>query len=222
MPAPKDDFSNSANSNKMVRPALGPKKYDEIADGIPDFVLQISRDLDAMQVPATRARNIFDDEAKVKYLMFLARYGLHMRAAQYAAVDAETVRTHKHEDPPFAEACDHALKIFREGLEQEALSRAMDGWDEPVYQHGRLVGQIHRKSERLLELLLKSNYREKYGDNIQVDQKVTGGVLLVPTALSQQEWLEKYGPPQTQTEPEQLTIEGAVENVSEAENSKKP
>ena len=49
-------------------------------------------------------------------------------------------------------------------VRDEIRRRAIDGWDEPVYQQGELAGYIRRKSDRLLELEAKRRdpaYRER-------------------------------------------------------------
>lgn len=135
----------------------------------------------------------FTDERKVKFLTFLAKFGLRMRAAQYAGVSYATACNHKNADKDFAAAWNEAAELFTEGLENEALKRAIDGWDEPVYQKGELVGTIHRYSERMMEILLKANLPQKYRENIKLDANVTGGVLVVQKPISADEWEQQYG-----------------------------
>ena len=43
----------------------------------------------------------------------------------------------------FSECEQAAIRI--ESLEREAMSRAFDGWDEPVYRKGKLVGHRRRR-----------------------------------------------------------------------------
>lgn len=170
-----------------------PSTYSEIMDAVPDLVAETTFDLSTMKrhhkgyVP-------FDETSRVKYLMFIARFGLVMRAATYAGVSFEAVRLYRIANPEFQKAHEEALAIFREGLESEALKRAIDGWDESVYQKGELVGSVHKFSERLLELVMKANMPDKYRENVKITADVTGGVLIIPEPLSHEAWVEKYGP----------------------------
>jgi len=53
-----------------------------------------------------------------------------------------------------------AKYAFRDSLRAEAQQRAVVGWLEPVYQGGKRVGQIRRKSEQLLLAMLRANCKE--------------------------------------------------------------
>lgn len=67
----------------------------------------------------------------------------------------------RHRDEKFARAWDAALEAATDVLEKEAVRRAVQGVDEPVYQGGKQVGSITRYSDTLLIFLLKAN-RDKF------------------------------------------------------------
>ncbi len=71
------------------------------------------------------------------------------------------VHLSRRRDEKFARAWDRALDSATDRLEQEAVRRAVDGVDEPVYQGGKKVGSITRYSDTLLIFLLKAN-RDKF------------------------------------------------------------
>lgn len=48
-------------------------------------------------------------------------------------------------------------------LQDAAVERAMDGWEEPVLYRGRVCGTIRHYSDRLLLFLLKAWMPEKWG-----------------------------------------------------------
>lgn len=65
----------------------------------------------------------------------------------------------------YAEAYARAEKIAGDMLIDEARRRAHDGWEEPVFQNGVMVGKITKYDSALLTLLIKKHdprYREKY------------------------------------------------------------
>lgn len=64
-------------------------------------------------------------------------------------------------------------------LEDAAWDRAVNGWEDPVYQGGQEVGKIWRYDSGLLKFLLRANAPDKYGD--KVTQQHEGGVEVVVT-----------------------------------------
>ncbi len=52
-------------------------------------------------------------------------------------------------------------------LEDEAVRRAKDGVEEPVYQGGKLVGHVQKYSDTLLIFLLKGAKPEKFRERSQ-------------------------------------------------------
>ena len=74
----------------------------------------------------------------------------------------------RKEDPEFAEAWNLALEAGNDVLEAEALRRAVEGVDEPIYQGGALVGTVTKYSDTLLALLLKAHLPEKFRERSEV------------------------------------------------------
>lgn len=71
-------------------------------------------------------------------------------------------------DPDFVHGCKLATAAFGEKLENEALRRAHDGWDEPVFFRGEMQGHVHKYSDTLLIFLMKGNMPDKYHDRHEV------------------------------------------------------
>jgi len=65
-------------------------------------------------------------------------------------------------DPQYVEAFENSSKIAVDALEAEAIRRAHDGVDEPVFYQGQVVGTIRKFSDTLLIFLLKGAKPEKY------------------------------------------------------------
>jgi hypothetical protein len=66
-----------------------------------------------------------------------------------------------------SEAWDDAVEVGTQRLEDEAIRRATEGWEEPVYQRGELVGHVRRYSDALLMFLLRGRRPEVYGERRQ-------------------------------------------------------
>jgi hypothetical protein len=93
------------------------------------------------------------------FLEALARLGTITQAAEEAGVDRSTVYDLRAKAPDFGAAWDDARERCFDRLERLAMERVEQGWQEPVYQGGKCVGEITRFSERLHERLLESGGR---------------------------------------------------------------
>ena len=96
-----------------------------------------------------------------KFLENLAETGVVTHSARAAGVSKTAVHISRRRDSKFAQAWDRALDSATDRLENEAVRRAVDGVEEPVYQGGKQVGTITRYSDTLLIFLLKAN-RDKF------------------------------------------------------------
>lgn len=97
-------------------------------------------------------------------------------AAAFAGVGRTTVYEHRESNEVFRKFWDDAIESGTDRLEDEALRRALEGTDEPVYQGGVNVGSIRKYSDTLTIFLLKARRPEKFRDN--VDIKHSGRVQL--------------------------------------------
>jgi hypothetical protein len=105
------------------------------------------------------------------FLKTLAETSTVSRAARVAGIKRSTLYKWRKEDETFALAWDEALEEGIDKLEAEAVRRAKDGTQEPVYYQGKQVGTIQRYSDTLLIFLLKKLRPEKFGDGIRRTQK---------------------------------------------------
>lgn len=93
------------------------------------------------------------------------------------AVDISRISAYKwrNEDPVFSEAWDEAKRIGIEALEDEALRRAYEGTNRPVFHAGIECGAIKEYSDTLAIFLLKGAKPEKYRDNVRQENVGDGG-----------------------------------------------
>ena len=86
----------------------------------------------------------------------------------------------RKQDKEFDEACAAADSLVADRLEVAAVNRAVDGVQEPVVSHGKVVMDpdtgkplmMRRYSDGLLQFLLKGRKRELYGDRREIDATV--------------------------------------------------
>jgi hypothetical protein len=72
-------------------------------------------------------------------------------------------------DPEFFRLWKDAEKTSNSLLEDEALRRAVQGCDRPVFQGGIKVGAVREYSDTLLQFLLRARDPSKYRDNLTIE-----------------------------------------------------
>lgn len=128
------------------------------------------------------ARNITPTEQKkVRQTQFIAlvrgipgkKLPLSIRAACDAVeISRQTFFNWKKSDPDFQAAWNDAWDDGADLVEDEALRRAVEGVEEPVYQGGVLVGRKRVYSDKLMERMLEARKPGLYGRNTQVAVQV--------------------------------------------------
>lgn len=89
-------------------------------------------------------------------------------AATAAGVTRRTTERWRESDKEFSEDFKAAQQSVVEKLEKEAIRRAYEGYDEPVFQGGRLVGTVRKFSDTLLIFLLNGAAPAKYRQRHEV------------------------------------------------------
>lgn len=119
----------------------------------------------------SRGRPKHPQQAEIKeaFLVLLAETCSVVKAARALNCERQSLYNWRREDPEFAAAWDEARKLGIEALEDEAIRRAHEGVEEPVYQGGKLVGGIRRYSDTLLIFMLKGNKPETYKDRTSAE-----------------------------------------------------
>lgn len=96
-----------------------------------------------------------------------------------ACIDAGIARSTAYEwrdaDDTFRQSWDEAVEEGTDRLEDEALRRARDGVNEPVYYKGHKVGDIRRYSDTLTIFLLKARRPEKFKERVANEHSGPGG-----------------------------------------------
>lgn len=131
------------------------------------------------------------DKRKAVFLSELSKHGIVSAAARAASPHAQgtcapSFYILRRNDPEFAAAWDDAIEQATGSVELELHRRAVEGYEEPVYQRGELVGTITKYSDRLLEIRAKALMPNKYIErravelsaNLNVTQELYGGHAL--------------------------------------------
>lgn len=127
----------------------------------------------------------------------LAETGQVSKACAAVGISRQTAYGWREDLPDFAEAWERAAKISTSVLEDEAVRRANEGWDEPVYHQGVQCGSVRKYSDTLLIFTLKARDPAKYRENtrmeltgadggpVQMDDKASAARLAQILALAQ-------------------------------------
>ena len=91
---------------------------------------------------------------KAEFIEALALTGNVSEAARAISKSRSRAYEFYDEEPEFAALWDEAEAIAADALETEARCRGVEGWEEPVYYKGDIVGHIRKYSDRMLELLI--------------------------------------------------------------------
>jgi hypothetical protein len=109
------------------------------------------------------------------FLETLRRTANITSAASSAGIERTTAYLARNTHPDFSAAWDEAIEIATDALELEARRRAMDGWDEPVFQGGMNVGTVRKYSDRLLEMQLYAHRPAKYRNRSSIEHSGPNG-----------------------------------------------
>lgn len=115
-------------------------------------------------VPVPRPRSRPHATTLESFCLHLSRTGSVTYAAARAGLDRRSLYRLKAEDEDFAARWEEALQLGVERLQDDAMKRALDGTERPVWRGGRQVGAVRQYDNRLLQFLLKAHRPETYGD----------------------------------------------------------
>ncbi|WP_298668215.1 hypothetical protein [uncultured Sphingomonas sp.] len=108
-----------------------------------------------------RERGGWDANARARFLRALARTGCVIEACAVAGVSKRAAYALRQRSPRFAAAWKRALEAEPpRSIEAAAYERAVEGWLEPVFFQGEVVGHRRRYSDSALRLLLAKAGKE--------------------------------------------------------------
>jgi hypothetical protein len=147
----KDEPLDAAGPDDPATPAAAPER---------GAVGRATRDHAPVRLP-TRLTEI----GARRFLDELAGIGSVFEAARRARTPRASLYRRRDRDPEFAAAWDEALKRAVDRLQDEAMLRAIEGIERPVFYRGEQVAAVRQTSDRLLMFLLRAHRRELYDPN---------------------------------------------------------
>ena len=118
-------------------------------------------------------------ESQADFLTAYARCGILSRAVVATGVPLSTHYKWLRTDPDYGPQFINARRMAGFVLEEEAIRRAHDGVDKPVYQGGKLAGYVKEYSDTLMIFMLKGLlpdiHRERYDVNVNGSLRINIG-----------------------------------------------
>lgn len=114
-------------------------------------------------------RTKLTDTKKDQFLDILEQTANVTRAAEAIGMARRYMYEIREKDPEFKAKWDKAVELGTDALEDEAIRRASEGWDEPVFYQGVQCGYVRRFSDTLLIFQLKARRPEKYSNTNKVE-----------------------------------------------------
>lgn len=114
----------------------------------------------------------------------LARFGNVSAAAETAGVSRQTVYRYIDADEEFKKRFNETKRLGVQGLEDEAVRRAADGYEEPVFYQGVQMDRVRKYSDGLLTLLLKGGMPDKYRERTEISGPDGGPIQLEDTQVA--------------------------------------
>jgi|GEM_PF-6611054 len=140
-----------------------------------------------------RPRN-FTPTRQRAFLEALGRTGSTVRAADAAGIHRSTARRAAERDKDFGEQVELARQAGEALLLETCWARAVEGVEREVRYNGAVVGHELVYSDRLLELLLKAHFPEKFRERIEhsLPAGIGFGVFKLPDkAPSMKAWMQE-------------------------------
>jgi hypothetical protein len=106
-------------------------------------------------------------EKEIAFLAALSATANVLRACEAAGIGRTTVYEWRNADEDFRKRWDRAAEIGADALEDEAVRRAHEGWEEPVFYQGAQCATVRKYSDTLLIFLLKGRKPERYRERVE-------------------------------------------------------
>lgn len=176
----------SNNGNAYAQGKIkGPKDID-LTGALPTRVhphdlmaMDLPDDSPAWALPMAGHIKMTADVREKKMRLWLAAFaktGVFGDACAAAGIAKSSVEYWRKAYPQFEAAFSEAKVMAAAVLEREAFARAVTGWQEPVYQGGEMVGTILKKSDRILEIMLRARV-DGYNPKLEMKTEATDSKL---------------------------------------------
>lgn len=137
------------------------------------------------------------------FLAALAKDRCVVKACRAAGVGRATAYRHRETNPDFATRWDEVVADNVDELEGSVMSRAIDGWLEPVYVGGKMIGATRKYDNTLAWRLLAARKRAIYGAQVATNETADVLAQKIRDAQAHRDMLDDMERNEDGEEPEQ-------------------
>lgn len=152
-------IKRSALYNQKRRDPEFSREWQEALDiGTSRFV-DLSSDNNSVLLEMSRRGNRhcrYRLRAQHRILEAMSRSGSVKLSSSITGVPRKTIYNYVNTDPEFSLQWQSAMDMAYDRLIDEAVERALVGYDTPIVYHGEITGYYREKSEKMLFFLLKA------------------------------------------------------------------
>ena len=105
---------------------------------------------------------------KTAFILALRRTGLEAKSAAEAGITPSQLRRMYEADEVFREEAQDAMELRIDDFEEEAIRRAVEGIEVPVFYKGDEVATVKEYSDTLLAKILMARRPKHYSDKKQI------------------------------------------------------
>ena len=109
-----------------------------------------------------------EQERMMEFLEAYAQTFSVVRAAEASEVSPQCHYRWYHKLPGYRAAFEKRKKLAGQYIETECITRAGEGWLEPIYYQGAECGQVRRFDSGLAQFLLRGLLPERYAARTEV------------------------------------------------------
>lgn len=131
------------------------------------------------------------------FFAVLAESGNVSKACRQAGIDNSLPHHKRRRDPRFAAQWQEVEDVVAASLETEAIRRARDGVDEPVWYKGAEVGTVRKYSDSLLLALLRRFKPDEYNLPTKVGGDGPNGAIETVVRVVYEDSIPKVDEPET-------------------------
>ena len=146
---------------KVGRPPAEPPEASHEGDGLDDLAAVALGTLRTTEEERQLSTEIMFE----KFLESLAELPSRGQALQKTGLTRHQIAERLRNDKDFAAKYVEAWELGIDAMEDEAVRRAVLGWQEPVFTRDGYAGEVTKYSDTLLIHLLKGNRRKYRGDD---------------------------------------------------------
>jgi len=114
----------------------------------------------------------FTQLQKCKFVEAIEKTGRIFEACKCVGISQGTYYKHRINDMTFAANVEEAMNVFRDSIVKAVHSRAIEGWEEPVFYNGEIVGYTRKYSDKLL-VALAQRFIPEFAPRSHIHQTTT-------------------------------------------------